>query len=243
MPCKRCGETFDAVFFCDMVGSYKVTLQLHYFCEPCCQKNRTEEAARTETARQQRMGEQRAARLARWKAICPIEFQLIGDGGATDVPRLLREQPAVAELLQWKYQKRGLLIRGATGRCKTRGIWRLLQNQFDEGKSIIVMTAVEFDRQCRDAGGNFTLEKWFKRLATIDILCIDDLGKGAWTPGTEAQFFDVFDNRTRNHRPVIFTTQETGETLKGKMSERGDAALWEAFLRRVSQYCDRITFT
>jgi hypothetical protein len=74
----------------------------------------------------------------RWAEICPPEFRTIAEGGRTDVARLTAQCPHFYRIASWKYGDRGLMLRGGTGRGKTRAMWRLLRRLFDEGRTLEV---------------------------------------------------------------------------------------------------------
>jgi DNA replication protein DnaC len=179
--------------------------------------------------------DKRDTRACDWATLCPFEFRLRTESrGNTDLARMDAESPNWRKVLSWQFGHRGLLVRGESGHCKTRAMWRLIRRLFDERRKVIPLTAAQFDRQCRDAGGSFTLSEWFNRLATADVLFLDDLGKGSWTQGTEAQIFDLIDERTREGRPILATSNDTGATLAARLSQdRG-----EPLVRRLRDYCD-----
>lgn len=180
-------------------------------------------------------------RVVEWARLCPLEFRLAGvleGGGQTELVKMTESSPGWQKILEWTFGRRGLLIRGQTGRCKTRATWRLLRRQFNERRSIIALTSAQFDRQCRDAGGTFTLSEWFDRLAAVDVLFLDDLGKAKWTEGTEAQMFDLIDERTREGRPILATTNDSGESLAARLSTDRR----EPLIRRLRDYCDTYVF-
>lgn len=176
----------------------------------------------------------RDTRLDEWVALCPREFRTREEAGNTDIARMDSEAPNWRKLLEWQFGDRGLLVRGESGRCKTRAMWRLIRQLFLARKSVIAMTAARFDRECRDVGGNFNLTTWFDRLASVDALFIDDLGKGAWTQATEAQFFDLVETRTRDGMPMLVTSNDNGATLAARLSD-GRA---EPLIRRLRDYCE-----
>jgi DNA replication protein DnaC len=236
--CSRCKKPFSAkVMLFDIAGrETRLQVSLCADCEVELERNYQDRLLADRLRAEER---QRISREIAWSKLCPAEFRLRSESdGETDIARLEREQPRVKDLLQWRLGRRGLLIRGVTGLSKTRATWRLMRRLWIEGVSISAMTAAEFDRQCRDAGGNFTLTEWFNRLATVQVFFLDDLGKGNWTAATEAQWFDLVDTRCREHRPIIVTTNDDGESLSARMSSnRG-----EALIRRLRDYCDCIVF-
>jgi hypothetical protein len=183
----------------------------------------------------------RDARICEWVQLCPFEFRLHRQegGGNTRLEKMDADQPGWRRIFDWKFGHRGLLVRGETGQCKTRAMWRLLRQLFGERRKVVARTSAHFDRECRDAGGNFTLSDWFKRLAEVDVLFLDDLGKARWTEGTEAQIFDLIDIRTREGRPILATTNDTGTSLAARLSpDRG-----EPLIRRLRDYCETIVFS
>lgn len=221
--CATCGEDFDAV---EYILFGKVALRKSH-CDPCVERHNEEERAISLTGKPDREDE--------WRALCPAEFRTTAEGGATVLPRLLRECPKLAEVTGWTYGPKGMLIRGDTGRCKTRAVWRLLRELFAQGWSIVALTSGEFARQFADAAGNFTRSAWFSRMAGADVLFLDDLGKGRWTEGVWGEFFELVDDRTKHSRPVILTTNDTCATMAGKCT---DPVTWGPLDRRLRDYCE-----
>jgi DNA replication protein DnaC len=232
--CRVCSQPFVATRF-EVYGATLTTT----ICNSCSIKLERKEAERIENERKQRAMGATRIRDEQWEKMCPKEFRLVSEsGGNTQLAKLELAQPKSKELLAWT-GPRGIIIRGDTGKCKTRAMWRLLRRLFIDRKSLVVLTAAQFDRQCRDAGGTFTLTSWFERLASCDVFAIDDLGKHPWTPATEATWFDLVDQRGREEKPIIITTNDTGETLASRMApERADA-----LVRRLREYCDVLIFT
>lgn len=235
--CRRCRHPFQSrVLRFEAAGAeMKLTTTV---CEPCAaleELERDESRQRHQLAQIRRQNERRDAQ---WAELCPVQFRTTTEGGNTEIARLERESSKLAELMAYNYQPHGIIARGKTRRCKTRSMWRLMRKMFVEKRSIAALTAARFDRECRDAAGNFTLSKWFDRLASVDVLLIDDLGKAEWTPATEASWFDLVDQRTRENRPIFITTNDDGESLKNRMTvQRG-----EALIARLRDYCDSIVF-
>lgn len=236
--CNRCRQPFDAKCFEFAIGGSTRRLQVSICsdCESELERIEQEKLAADEKLNRAMKEKQREEA---WSHLCPAEFRLRSEAeGNTDIARLELEQPKLKLVLAWKYGPRGLIVRGLTGRCKTRSTWRLMRRLWLEHRTIIALTSAEFDRECRDAGGQFRLTQWFNRLAFVDVLFIDDLGKGNWSEATEAQWFDLVDKRTREHRPIVVTTQDDGQSLSSRMSlNRG-----EALIRRLQEYCECVVF-
>lgn len=206
-------------------------------CPTCDERRQQAQREAEEHAHKQRVQIESERREAAWAKLCPVEFRLPREaGGQTELARMDRERPAWRRVLEWRYGPRGLIVRGETGHLKTRATWRLLRRLWDEGRTIRALTAARFDRECRDAGGTFTLSAWFDQLGSVDALFLDDLGKARWTPATEAQFFDLVDQRTREGKPLVYTTNDNGDSLAARLS--ADCA--EPLIRRLRDFSEQI---
>lgn len=234
--CETChGQFSAAVVFSPFNPQKELFRQKH--CGPCIERRNQTVANEAETARQAIFKRQTDVD---WGNLCPIDFRAISEGGQTDVERLAKETPQLAKIVAHPLGDRGLILRGGTGAGKTRSMYRLFRTYFDKSPRprLIAMTSGQFDRQCRDAAGTFTLSQWFDRLAKADALFIDDIGKGKWTPATASQFWELVDDRTRNRRPIFLTTNLNGETLVSSLGLDRDIA--EPLLRRIRETCDVI---
>jgi hypothetical protein len=229
MTCVKCGNKFEGAVF----TAANLPPVRKRFCDPCIAQFDQERAA-TLSACSLRPGSPDG-----WAAICEPEFRTVDEGGATVLARLQRECPKLAQVTGWKYGPKGLLLRGSTGRCKTRAVWRLLRGQFDAGKSIVALSSGRFAREYADAAGNHTQSAWFDRLAGADIFFLDDLGKKPWTENAWGEFFELVDERAKNHRPFIITTNEDSKTMQAKCK---DPVTWGPLNRRLTESCTPITF-
>jgi DNA replication protein DnaC len=108
--------------------------------------------------------------------------------------------------------------------------------EVDWGISTVAFTAGAFQRHAQDEAGKFTLTPWFNKIASADILFLDDLGKGYWTENTEAIWFDLLEHRTSQGKPVIVTTNYTGDELIN--ASRSEATAYA--IRRLRDYCETI---
>jgi len=236
--CSRCNRDFVArVLVLDW--GFKQSRLTSRVCAECAEILEAKEVERRNCDLKAIEDSRQIKREDDWRALCPQEFRLKSEGqGATDIARLELEQPKLKNVLAWQFGCRGLIIRGPTRRCKTRAMWRLIRRLWLEGRSVEALTSTAFDRECRDAGGTFTLSLWFARLARTDVLFIDDLGKAKWTDATESQWFDLVDDRTRNHRPILITTNEDGQSLASQLSQKRA----ESVVQRLREFCDCIVF-
>ena len=239
--CRRCGQEFTSKVLTmpmEFLGRPPLVINTN-ICDPCEQAIAQEERDSLLAAQERRRALAKQAREEAWSAFCPREYRLVTeDGGATGIAQLEMATPRLKDVLAWKLGPKGLIIRGETGKCKTRAMWRLMRKLWLDDLRLAALTAGQFDRQCRDAGGNFTLTKWFDGLAKADVFFLDDLGKASWTPATEATWFDLVDERTRDHRPILVTTNDSGQTLAARMSENRA----EPLVRRLRDYCQQIEF-
>lgn len=231
--CRVCREEFMAKTF--MIMSARLTQTV---CAKCGDEMELAAQDRERRRVERDAQDREKARERAWADLCPVEFRLATEsGGKTEIARLELRQPKLKELLAWS-GNRGLIIRGVTGTCKTRSVWRLARRLWNERRSYTVLTSGAFERQFRDAAGHYRLSDWFDLLHGMDVLILDDLGKTPWSPATEAQWFDLVDARTRDDRPIIVTTNDTGDTLAARMApERADA-----LIRRLRDYCDQMVF-
>lgn len=220
--CQTCGAEFKARRFFGGFGA------VH--CD-CCMD---ESEARSNSERQ---AASQTSRKAVWESLCPPLFRSLDEGGLTDTRRLMLEQSECARVLRWQYGERGLLLVGETGRCKTRVAWRLLRRLFDEGRSIKALTAVRFDIETQELAGR-GYKGWFDGLIKVDVLFLDDIGKGKFTDLVESRFFALLDERAANCKPCIITSNDNGAALAERMSDHRSAPI----IRRLREFCEPIVF-
>ena len=194
---------------------------LDIFCDKCTKEIESEKQLRS------------AEKLKEaWERICPPLHK------QTDIDKLPNME-ASNTALAWQFNERGLLLHGQTGTGKSRTAWLVLKTAHFEGKKILVLNgasairyAAIFSTSTADA------EKWIDRHANVDVLFMDDAFKVKLTESYEAALFAVIDSRMENLRPIIATTNDTGETLAGRMSQDRGAAM----VRRLRECCDSIGF-
>lgn len=213
----------DALRNCSRCGVPTFTREnaLDVFCKTCISEIESEKQLRS------------AEKLKEaWERICPpIHKQ-------TEIEKLPNRE-ASNSALAWKFNERGLLLHGQTGTGKSRTAWLILKAAHFDGKKILVLNSASairyaaiFSTSTADA------EKWIDRHANVDVLFMDDAFKVKLTESYEAALFAVIDSRMENLRPIIATTNDTGETLAGRMSQDRGAAM----VRRLRECCDSIGF-
>jgi DNA replication protein DnaC len=184
-----------------------------------------------------RAAEVERCRLKRaWRYKCPLRFQekFLHDLAPADVPR-----SSIDAVLNYQLGDRGIYLIGETRRCKTRAMFALLRRLFFEGRSVEWFDGIGFAVECSRVFAESALaETWLWRLTKPDVLFIDDLAK-RFTPATQQGFFAVLDRRTAAKKPVLLTTNCTGETLAEMTREE---QLTEPMLGRLQEFCDVVVF-
>jgi DNA replication protein DnaC len=215
--CQFCTEQFDYEPILGLPFELKPTV-----CAPCDERQKASAISAIE-----------AEKYERWKAMCPPVYQ------DTDPnhPRMPTAQKQ-AQILNWKFGPKGLLLHGVTRRAKTRCAWLLLKRLIIEGYEVRALTSGEFALQCATAHGASAeaASAWFYDIAYSDVLFIDDLGKCKLTERVEAVLFEMIDFRCARCKPLIITTNFIGKTLIATMTPDRGAPL----VARLQEYCQSI---
>lgn len=120
---------------------------------------------------------------------------------------------------QFEGQEKSLLFVGATGLGKTYLSTAVARALLERGKSVIYISAPEFARRIettRFKNGDTQMEQFF----TADMLILDDLGTENRTPYIVATLTDLMDQRIRNRRPMLFSTNLNLEGIQKAYDER-----------------------
>lgn len=218
--CGECGQPFTAQ---PLVIHGRVFYPKAY-CDPCVERHEQAQALDRER--------RKAARLAEtWERICPPIYR------DTDPSRLPCAPACQEAVLRWQYGPRGLLLHGPTRSGKSRLAFLLLSRLHHiEQRKIAAITSTAFSHQVSalfgDGGGKG--EAFIDRLASIEVLLIDDIGKGRLTDRVEAEFFHVIEHRCAHLLPTILTTNLTGDALGEAWSPDRAAPL----VRRLGEFFD-----
>ena len=216
-PCAECKTPFAApgAFVCDRFIAW------HFFCPACAPIVRE---------KQRRVREDLDRRLldAQWLTLCPSEFLAVDH-------RLLPDSDLFDRVQAWTCGPRGLVVAGETGTGKTRACWSVLHREFMAGHSVFALSAYDLARwPAKVMNEPIRADAILKRLASVEILYLDDPFKSRLTPTVEELLFVALDERTSRRRPCLFSFNDSAATLLERLST--DRA--KAFLRRVRDFCD-----
>jgi len=224
LTCYVCGGQFPAKDFYRPIDP---------MC-PACDRQRVQLATLRENERKMKQRE------AAWQTLCPHMF--IGTVRGT-----LPNPSASDKTLRWVFSPIGMLLHGKTGSGKSRTVWMLLKANVLAGKTVAVLNslsaiqyAASFSQSAKDAFSQSAkdVEAWIMPYIQADILFMDDPFKNKITESFESALFSVIDQRTQNGRPIIATVNDTGDTLKERLS--GDRG--EPLIRRLREFCESIAF-
>lgn len=220
--CKSCGVEFE------YEGGIEALNGVMMFIPPCskCLEERRVKAKAEEEADARRLAK------ARWNEMCPPIYR------ETDSVRL--DQEKLKQVLEWKFNKNGILMLGPTRKGKTRIATLLLERLVvEERRDVIAFYGQKFAHQCARAFGEHQGEAWSERVSKAGVVFFDDLGKEKLTERVESELFGIIETRTSYNRPVIITTNFDGRTLAMKMSPDRGAPLVE----RLREFCNVIDFS
>lgn len=131
-------------------------------------------------------------------------------------------------------------IIGPVGSGKTHLACAMARLAIDEGLNVQVVDSPSMLGSIKASYGEAsadTEDDAVRRLASRDILVIDDLGKEAPTEWTLSMLFRVVDGRYRNLRPTVVTTQFRRSDLAARLARRGDRETAQAIVSRLSEAC------
>lgn len=118
---------------------------------------------------------------------------------------------------------------GMTGRCKSRMAFlyaaTLLERIAGEADtSFAFVASYEIgDAVARQFGSDFQekdkARRFLDRLRTVDVLLVDDLGKGRLTPAVASEIFALIDHRHAHLGRTIWTSNSSPEAIAAGMPE------------------------
>lgn len=204
--CRHCGTSLG-----DSEADKVITLAGWGFlanvcCKPCSEAGK----ARLED-------EDRQARDQNLSGIIPAEF-ISWDSSKGNAKLLATVNGAFSFT-----DRRGILIHGASGQCKTRILWRLIRTICEQPENFTWLMLDAFEASSKGIPAEA-----FK----VDFLFIDDLGNEPKNAKWETGLLHLIRRRCDWHKPIFITTQLTGQMFKNEFFS-GSAA--SAILRRLTE--------
>jgi len=218
--CRECGAIFSLPDFIPAAMAALV-----HACPTCSEKQAAADSRRM-------LLESKRMRAERWKTFCPPEFL------GTD-PDKLPCPDQYRAVMAWQHGPRGLILHGATGQGKSRCAWSLLRREYEISRTIAALDSsagLTYAAKYGDSAAD--VQRWIERLCRVDIALLDDVFKCKLTDSFEAAIFTIINERTENRVPLIVTCNDTGASLKERLSPDRGAAI----LRRLREFCNPISF-
>lgn len=135
----------------------------------------------------------------------------------------------------------GLVITGRYGSGKTHAASAIVLRLIRDGYTAGIVSAVDLLAAIKQSFGNKEAEAVvISKYTGIDLLVIDDLGKEQVTPWSLQQLYSLIDQRYRELKPMIVTTQYTGAELANHWSD-DDAYTGEAIISRLRDACIQVS--
>lgn len=191
--------------------------------------------ARTQKLKAEAIMREQVRRLGDWRLICPAEFQ------KTINPQAKGYNKARHDMVwSWQYGEIGLRLVGPSGKCKSRFAYQLLGREFKAGRRVAGIMHGEFRSKISALGAVSSQQvfEFVSALAAVDILLMDDLGKGRATPAAEEAFYFLIDTRGKACKPTLYTMNTDLETFLAGCSEEYRQPL----LRRIEDKTKLIQF-
>ena len=217
IQCRECGA--------DFVLQWPALATLVRVCPECSEGHALEDQRRAVLSSKNLRG-------VRWKHICPAEFL------ATE-PYRLPHPHKLQRLLAWQYGTKGVMLHGPTGGGKSRCAWLLLKREFEAGRTVAALDcSAGLTYAAKYSASAEAVERWVSRLSSVELLLLDDAWKAKLTDSFEGALFTVINRRTEARLPLVVTCNDTGESLRARMSQdRGDA-----LVRRLREFCQDFPF-
>lgn len=207
--CRECGSIFS---FEPLEMNGKRLFEPDY-CDECAEILSTKQ-----TKQEQRRAED-ASRASFWDAIPPIYRE-------TDLKRITGKLKSI--LGNWDGGNAGII--GPSGEGKTRTAVLLLE-KVHARKTTLFLSSSNFGRivasQWSDnAPRRSATEFIISRAYSVDVLLLDDIGKGRMTDRAEAELHDLLEHRTSFKKVTIWTANSNARQLHAMFTaDRADAIL------------------
>lgn len=232
--CEFCGKKLPTRNFA-LAGHEPMLITLPCGCERAKEKV---EAEKREFERQERI----AAFDLAW--------------GRSRVPERFVHVKADSKGAQPLLEGRSLYIYGENGRGKTHKACQvakayLARNTYRDRvtmrcwKQCLFATAQDVFSQLKTSWDRWDEgeEDVFMRFAGVDLLILDDLGKGVPSEWAAENLFRLIDRRWARQRPMVITSQYTIEQLTDRYARAGDETMGAMMSRLGDGWCDKIMMT
>lgn len=212
-PCRRCGgeARYPAHFLRQIKHMARVMEQVEragILCDRCASDD-------------MRKAEQAALRSQ--------VGELLTRSGVPDIPDV-RLHPGVSRFLT--SSGRGLFIHGVPGSYKTSNAVQLVREWCGLGKSAFYATERAYFTACWDKDRDT-----IRRMKTIPLLVLDDIGTDHQSDWSAGLFFDLVDARYQNRKlKTVFVSNHSLAELVGQ-SGPGFKHFDDRVFRRVSELC------
>ena len=137
---------------------------------------------------------------------------------------------------------RGLLISGPVGTGKSRLAAAITNSLIDRLYTVICRDITDIVSLIKSTYGKKTdlEERELVNMLTddVDLLVIDDLGKEQSTENTLVLLYQIVNRLYCDQKPVVITTNYTGQALVGKLGERGSS-----IVSRLTEMCDAVAIS
>lgn len=174
---------------------------------------------------------QREKAYRTWFSQIPAMFQ------TTKIERLPRRKLSEGLLTRFKAESLGdwYYFHGTTGRGKSRTLMLCLGERVRRGETVIVTSAIEFQRQVGRPGDH---DELLDELRECDVLAWEETEKSTQSPRASIEWFDLVKFREEHcSGPILFVSQLPLKALRAQLSDHGNSGVVEAFMRRARERC------
>lgn len=128
----------------------------------------------------------------------------------------------------------GLYIQGENGRGKTELAMAIATRMLDAGRKVYAASMVElkgalFSTSYRTE----TEEQLFAKLSRPWLLVLDDVGKECDSKPVVSMLYRIVDERDKNQRPLIVTSNFPKKELTARLAQCGDESAARAIVSRL----------
>lgn len=174
-------------------------------------------------------------RESKWQVVCPaVEYRETN----IDDPRL--HPVCVSTVKSWDVRgRRGIGLVGNSGFGKTRCLFVALRRAFDASLSCAAVSHRRIAALATAASNGAKVEReeasaTLTRFHRCQVLLLDDLGKGAFTPRANEELSDLLEHRTSSGLPVLWSANGGGEWLIKQLGPDYGPPI----ARRLADFCE-----